>query len=167
MASLQAEVERLRAERATDADETAGMLVQIAESERMKAAAQSHAAEAEGRADVLRADLDQAHTRIDELEAEVEGLRRSWAASEQQLSAVRGSMETALALLEDMERREEMAASLRARGMRDALQTLARSAREPADAKPPSSGPEAPILESRVEIIGGDADFDIDLAESE
>src|SRR5689334_3695503 len=60
VAALEAELERLRAERATEADEFASMLVQIAESDRMRAAAQTMASEARERAGAIQADLDRA-----------------------------------------------------------------------------------------------------------
>src|ERR1700733_1676394 len=85
VASLQAEVERLRAERETDADETAEMLVQIAESVRMRVAAQSQAMVAAERIGALEADLDATRLRVESLEVELVGLREQWALSETRL----------------------------------------------------------------------------------
>jgi septal ring factor EnvC (AmiA/AmiB activator) len=170
VASLQAEVERLRAERETDADETAEMLVQIAESDRMRAAAQSQATVAGERVGALESDLDEARVRIDALEAEVVGLREQWSVSESRLRAARDAISSALTLLEEMERREEMGASMRARAMRDTLHALGREAQgvaerdaKAAPSEEPSAGPE-----SSVEIVGThDLEWDFDLAEPE
>jgi hypothetical protein len=166
VATLQAEVERLRAERETDADETAGMLVQIAESDRMRAAAQSEAMVAGERVGALAADLDEARLRVLALEAEVAGLREQWSLSEARLSTARETISAALTLLEEMDRREELAASMRTRTMRDTLRALGRAAEGDAKATPsgePASGPE-----SSVEIVGThDLEWDFDLAAPE
>jgi hypothetical protein len=166
VASLQAEVERLRAERETDADETAGMLVHIAESDRMRAAAQSQATVAGERVEALASDLEAARSRVDALEVEVAGLREQWSLAEARLGTARETIATALALLEEMQRREEMTSSMRARSVRDTLHALGRAA---ADAEPkatPSDRASGP--ESSVEIVGThDMDWDLDLAEPE
>ncbi len=163
VASLQAEVERLRAGRETDADETAEMLIHLAESDRMRAAAQSEAMVAGERVGALQSDLDEARERVDSLEAEVAGLREQWSLAESRLTSARHTIAAALTLLEDMERREELAASLRARAVRDALQALGRGSDQSAeshDDRP--SGPE-----SSVEVVGTDVDWDLDIAGSE
>ena len=170
VATLQAEVERLRAERETDADETAGMLVHIAESDRMRAAAQSQAMVAGERAGALESDLDEARGRIDALEVEVAGLREQWSVSESRLRTAREAISSALTLLEEMDRREEMGASMRARAMRDTLRALGREARDAAErdanaapGEEPASGPQ-----STVEIVGThDLEWDYDIAEPE
>jgi len=168
LASLQAEVERLRTERETDADETAGMLVQIAESDRMRAAAQSEATAAATRATALQTDLDEARRRIDALEVEVAGVREQWSLSEARLSAARETMSTAFGLIESMERRDEMAASIRAKAVRDALRALQNHDAADRDAKvapgdEPAAGPA-----SSIEIVGAhDLEWDLDLAGSE
>ncbi len=166
VATLQAEVERLRAERETDADETAGMLVQIAESDRMRAAALSEAMVAGERVGALAADLDEARLRVEALEAEVAGLREQWSLSEARLCTARETISAALTLLEEMDRREELAASMRTRTMRDTLRALGRAADHEAKTTPsaePASGPE-----SSVEIVGThDLEWDFDLAEPE
>jgi hypothetical protein len=170
VASLQAEVERLRAERETDADETAGMLVQIAESDRMRAAAQSQAMVAGERVGALQSDLDEARGRVDALEAEVAGLRAQWSLSEARLRTAREAISAALTLIEDMDRRDEMAASMRARAMRDTLRALGREGRDGAehDAKSAPSEEAAAGPESSVEIVGThDLEWDFDLADSE
>jgi hypothetical protein len=165
VATLQAEVERLRAERETDADETAGMLVMIAESERMRAAAQSQAVVAGERVGALESDLEEARSRVDALEVEVAGLREHWSLAEKRLSEARETITAALGLLEEMERREEMVASMRARSVRDTLRALGRAAHDPQAGAP--SEPAA-ARESSIEIVGThDLEWDLDLAESE
>jgi hypothetical protein len=167
VASLQAEVERLRAERESDADETAGMLVQIAESERMRAAAQSQAVIASERVGALQSDLAAAIARVGTLEVEVAGLREQWSLAEARLSGARETIATALTLLEEMQRREEMASSMRARSVRDTVRALGRAAEDTQAKAPPAdeaSGPESSIIE----IVGThDLEWDLDLAESE
>jgi septal ring factor EnvC (AmiA/AmiB activator) len=168
LASLQAEVERLRTERETDADETAGMLVQIAESDRMRAAAQSQATAAAARATALQTDLDEARRRIDALEVEVAGVREQWSLSEARLGAARETMSTAFGLLESMERRDEMAASIRAKAVRDTLRALQSHDATDRDAKVAPSDEPAAGPESSVEIVGThDLEWDLDLAGSE
>ena len=165
VASLRAEVERLRAERETDVDETAEMLVQLAESDRMRVAAQSEATVAGERVGVLQTDLDEAHQRVDALEAEVAGLREQRSLAESRLESAHQTIAAALSLLEDLERREEMAASLRARAVRDALRALGRGGESTPSATrgDTGSGPE-----SSVEIVGThDMDWDLDIAGSE
>lgn len=166
VASLQAEVERLRAERESDVDETAGMLVQIAESERMRAAALSQAVVASERGDALQSDLAEARSRVEALEVEVAGLRQQWSLAEERLSSARETIATALTLLEEMQRREELASSMRARSVRDTLRTLGGEAEDP-QAKAPA-GDQASGPESSVEIVGThDLEWDLDLAGSE
>jgi hypothetical protein len=170
VASLQAEVERLRAERETDADETAEMLVQIAESDRMRAAAQSQAMVAGERIGTLQADLDEARLRVESLEVELAGLRVQWSVSEARLKAARETIATAFALIEDMDRRDEMAASMRARAVRDTLRALGRDARDAAehDADASPAGEDRTGPESSVEIVGThDLEWDLDLAGQE
>jgi septal ring factor EnvC (AmiA/AmiB activator) len=164
VASLQAEVERLRAERETDADETAGMLVQIAESDRMRAAAQSQAVVAVERIEALQSDLDEARSRVGALEAEVAGLRDERSLAEARLCSARETITTALALLEEMQRREELASSMRARSVRDTLRALGQAGADGEAKAPPSDRASGP--ESSVEIVGThDMDWDLDLAE--
>lgn len=223
MALLEAELERLRSERASEADETAGMLVHIAESERMRVSAQSQAVEAGERAGVLEARLEHAQRHIDELEIELAGARSQWAASQAELTSAREqltqmnaqltsahtkltsageelssahaklgstreeltaahaqaattreqltsaqaklaaadeSMASALGMLEEIERREEMAASMRTRGLRDAVRALGRGGPGPALERV-SVAPE-----STVEIVGThDVDWDLEVGE--
>jgi hypothetical protein len=166
VASLQAEVERLRAERESDADETAGMLVQIAESDRMRAAAQSQAVVASERVEAMQSDLDEARSRVDALEVEVAGLREQWSLAESRLGAARETIATALALLEEMQRREELTSSMRARSVRDTLRALGHAAGNAETKAPPGDRASGP--ESSVEIVGThDLEWDLDLAEHE
>lgn len=111
--ALEAEVERLKAARAEDADVMAAMLVRIAEAERLRVAAQA---------------------RCGELETELAQMRQRVAAAEARLAGTRTTMTSALAMLEEMERREEMAASIRTRTLgqaRAALQGQGRTAPPP------------------------------------
>jgi predicted RNase H-like nuclease (RuvC/YqgF family) len=168
LANLEAEVVRLRDELASDADDTAGMLVKIAESERLRVSVHAMAIEAGARAGALETELERASQRVRSLEGELErtsqrvraleveleGLRSQWSLSEARLSVSRRATEAALALIEELERREEMAAGIRARTVRDALQALR------GDTIPP---------ESSVEVTRGpdsapDAEWDLDLA---
>ena len=165
VASLQAEVERLRAERDSDADETAGMLVQIAESERMRAVAQSQALMASERLEALQSDLAEARSRAVALEVEVTGLRQQHSLAQARLLRAREAIAQAVTLLEEMQRREEMATSMRARSLRDALHSLGQMA-EDSEAKAPPSD-RASVRESTIEIVGThDLEWDLDLAES-
>ena len=165
---LEAEVERLRTERESDADEAAGMLVHIAQSERMRVAAQSQAVQAGERAGALQADLDQAMQRIDELEVEVAGLRQQWVASEARLNAAHETISAAFGALEDLERREEMTASMRARSIRDTLRALGGNPAEPVGAESSSRERVSQGPDSSVEIVGThDLEWEMDLAESE
>jgi septal ring factor EnvC (AmiA/AmiB activator) len=157
LATLEAEVERLRGQLANDADDTAGMLVRIAESERMHVSAHATALEAGARASTLEAELEKASRRVNDLERELEGLRQQWSLSEARLSAARESMRGAFGLVEELERREEMAAAIRARTIRDAMQAL-------------RDEPSTPVsAESSVEVVGGhdpsrEGEWDLDIA---
>ena len=166
VAGLQAEVERLRAERESDVDETAGMLVQIAESERLRAAAQSQAVVAGERVEALQSDLAEARSRASALEVEIAGLREQWSLAETRLSNARETIAAALTLLEEMQRREEMASSMRARSLRDTLRTLGRAAEDSRATTPPDDQASGP--ESSIEIVGThDLEWDLDLAGSD
>ena len=157
----------MRAERESDADETAGMLVQIAESERMRTVAQSQAAIASERVEALQSDLAAARSRVAALEGEVAGLREQQSLAEARLSSTRETIALAVGLLEEMQRREELASSMRARAVRDTLRTLGRAVENPPAHAPPgeqASGPESTV----VEIVGThDLEWDLALAESE
>ncbi len=222
VASLEAEIERLRAERAIDADETANMLLRIVESDRMRAdaermrqeserlraeaermriAAQAMASEsqamasesramasaAQERACALQVDLDLSRSRIEELERSVQVYERSAAGYDQsvqgfestirgldlQLQGLRATLSDACGLLEDLLLREEIAAGVRVRNVREVLAALTGVA-PPAGAPPePAAGTaaetangeeRAQTLESSVEIVGTH-EWDLDLAE--
>jgi chromosome segregation ATPase len=110
---LEAEIERLKAARAEDADVTAAMLVRIAEAERLRLAAQEHCTK---------------------IEAELVETRQRVAAAEARLEGTRSTMQSTLAMLDELERREEMAGSLRTRTLgqaRAALQGQGRTAPPP------------------------------------
>jgi chromosome segregation ATPase len=127
--TLEAEIERLKAARAEDADLAAEMLVRIAEAERQRMAAQARCAE---------------------LEAEVAQTRDRAAAAEARFEGNRMTMASAVAMLDELERREEMAASIRTRSIaqaRAALLGQGRTAPPPAESSfdagwdPPDEGP--------------------------
>jgi chromosome segregation ATPase len=132
----------------------------------MRVAAQSQAVMVGERLGALQSDLAEAQSRVEALEVEVAGLRQQRSLAESRLTAARETIAAALTLLEEMQRREEMASSMRARSVRDTLRTLSRAAADPhADAPrvDPASGPE-----SSIEIVGThDLEWDLDLAESE
>jgi chromosome segregation ATPase len=114
-AALEAEVERLKTARAEDADLAAEMLVRVAEAERLRMAAQ---------------------TRVSELEAALVEARRAAASAQARFEGMRPTMSTALELIEELERREEMAGSLRTRTIqqvRTVLQGQGRTAPPPAE----------------------------------
>jgi chromosome segregation ATPase len=132
----------------------------------MRAAAQSQAMEAGERVEALASDLEAARSRVDALEVEVAGLREQWSLAEARLSTARETISTALALLEEMQRREEMTSSMRARSVRDTLHALGRGAADAESKAPPSDRASGP--ESSVEIVGThDMDWDLDFAEPE
>jgi len=110
---LEAEIEGLKAARAEDGDVMAAMLVRLAEAERLRAAAQGRCAE---------------------VEAQLGEMRQRAAAAEARLEGTRTTMHSALAMLDELERREEMAGALRTRTLgqaRAALQGQGRTAPPP------------------------------------
>ncbi|HEX3771356.1 MAG TPA: hypothetical protein VHV30_10845 [Polyangiaceae bacterium] len=165
VATLEAEVERLRGELALDADDTAGMLVRIVESERLQLSAHAQAVEASARAAALEAELAKSKGKASALEAEIAGLRQQWVLAEARLSATREAMRNALAVVEELERREEVVATLRGRTIREALKLL-RGETLPRETLPP------PSAESSVAVRGsddappesGNLGWDLDLA---
>src|SRR5260370_10162215 len=76
IASLQAEVERLKADRANDADTVAEMLVRIADAERAKTAANARASEAERRAGASVGELDALHEDLKRRSEAFDGVSR-------------------------------------------------------------------------------------------
>jgi chromosome segregation ATPase len=130
VAALEAEVERLKNERANDADETAGMLVQIAQSERMRAAAVSRADHADDLVTALQNEIESARERVTELEGELARAQREAANAAARLAAAQKALAGAGTLLGDLERREELAASARARTLREAMRVLGSGAAE-------------------------------------
>src|SRR5580658_752143 len=129
LANLEAEGARLREQHASDADQLAAMLVRIAEVERARTAAEQRAAESDEHAETLSVALGQEKARTSQLEADgweasetlVREVRAQLAAAQatqatmqRELAAAREAMGGAMALLEELERREEMVGSLRA-----------------------------------------------------
>ena len=74
--ALESDVARLRAERASDADEMGAMLVRVAASDRAREAAEARASGLEKWAEELEAKVAEARTRGDELEEELARVRR-------------------------------------------------------------------------------------------
>jgi hypothetical protein len=137
VASLEAEVQRLRAQHATDQDSIAEMLLSLADAEKRKAEALARATD-----------------------------------SEHRLVATRAAMTEVLKLLEDLERREEMATGVRARTIDEARRALTSDRPAPgsgrgsrpsprgpaADPEPVRAppAPAAPAVSSVVDLPGGD-----------
>jgi septal ring factor EnvC (AmiA/AmiB activator) len=120
VASLEAEIERLRAQRATDQDHIAEMLLSLAEAEKRKADALTRATDAEHR-----------------------------------LATTRTAMAEVLKLLEDLERREEMATGVRARTIDEARRALtSERPAPPARNSPRPPAQEAPPASVRVPVAG-------------
>ena len=125
IAALEAEIERMKSERAHDADQMGEMLVRVATVERTRAAAENRAVAAELQAGDLRAELAQLKARCAQLEAE------AWEAQEssRQLpvdpDAARDTAARVASIIDELERREEMAAGLRARTLEQIRQALA------------------------------------------
>jgi hypothetical protein len=155
VANLEAEVGRLRDQHAADADQLAEMLVRIADVERARTAAEQRAAESDEHAETLSVALGHEKARTAQLEADgweasetlVHDLRSQLAAAQaaqataqKEVVAAREAMASAAALLDELERREEMVGSLRARAIDQMKKTLGGSASMP----PPST--EAPPI---------------------
>ena len=73
---LEADLARIRAERAADADEMAAMLVRVADTERARDGFEKRASGLEGWTLELEAKVAEARTRVDDLEAEGAELRK-------------------------------------------------------------------------------------------
>jgi chromosome segregation ATPase len=171
IATLEGEAARLRDQHASDADQIAEMLVRVAASERAKHASERQAAEAEVRAEVLLAELNHQKSRVAELEAfdpkandaafaelrkELEAARSAHARTQEQLGAAREAMGNAMALLEDLERREEMVSGVRRRAidqMKKSLGSSLSSPQHPAASPPPRPQP-PPLPEQAHEAMG-------------
>ncbi len=124
--ALEAEIERLVADRAHDADQIGEMLVRIAGAERARAAAESRASAAEQQAAALRAEVAHLEARCAQLEADAWGVSESTRrVAEPQAHAVREGLSRIGAILDELDRREEMAAGLRARTIEQLRQALA------------------------------------------
>ena len=139
VAHLEADVGRLRDQHASDADQLAEMLVRLAALERATAAAENRAAESDQHAETLSVALGQEKARSAQLEADgweasdaavrdtraqFEALQSAYAATQKELGAVREAMMEAMALLEELERREEMVGSVRMRAIEQMRRTL-------------------------------------------
>jgi chromosome segregation protein len=127
IASLQAEVDRLTAERANDADTVAEMLVRIADAERAKTAANARAAEAERRAGASAGELDALHEELERRLEAFDALSRRVGVAEKSAADGADALERARAdLREDRTRLVDLEAK-RARMRREhdeAIETL-------------------------------------------
>jgi hypothetical protein len=119
-------VQRLTSERARDADQIGEMLARVAGAERSRAAAEGRATVADQQAGSLRAEVARLEARCAQLEAD------AWDLNEQKRhpappssDTVREALPRLTAILDELERREEMAAGLRARTMEQIRQALA------------------------------------------
>jgi hypothetical protein len=156
--ALETEVSRLREQHASDADQLGQMLVRLAEMERATAAALARAAESDGHAETLSVELGREKARMAKLEMErlevsdaaLAGLRSqleevgaAQAQLKKDLTLARECMATAMTLLEDLERREEMVAGVRRRAIDQMKKCLSGSADlpPPAARRPPSKAP--------------------------
>jgi chromosome segregation ATPase len=126
LVALEADVQRLTTERAHDADQIGEMLVRIAAAERARASAESRAAAAEQQAAAMRAEVAHLEARCAQLEADAwevsESTRR---VSVPQADVVRDALARLSGIVDELDRREEMAAGLRARTIEQLRQTLA------------------------------------------
>jgi hypothetical protein len=93
-AALESDVARLKAERASDADELGAMLVRVAATERARDVAEKRASGLEKWAEELEAKVAEARTRGDELEAELVRVRREHAEA-LEVERARGNVEVA------------------------------------------------------------------------
>jgi chromosome segregation ATPase len=118
IASLETELARLKEEREADADQVATMLVRIAAAERAKAGAEDRAELAERAAAKGRADFEQA-------QAEMQADRSRVTDLEAKFATARATLARATGLIEEIERREELTASMRVRSLEQARRVLA------------------------------------------
>ncbi|MGH7436824.1 MAG: hypothetical protein ACRENE_14215 [Polyangiaceae bacterium] len=125
MSGLEAEIARLKGERAQDADQMGEMLVRVATAERTRAAAENRAVAAELQAGDLRAEVAQLRARCAQLEAEAWEAQESSRRLPVEPDAVRDAAARVAGIIDELERREEMAAGLRARTLEQIRQALA------------------------------------------
>jgi hypothetical protein len=135
IASLEAEVARLKAARSNDADQVAEMLVRIADAERAKAAAEQRALASDHRAEILGEELNRERARgaeadmwetsgTDDVHHHLDESLRKQAQLERAVALAREAMGQASALLEEFDRREEMAAGIRSRAVEQIRRAL-------------------------------------------
>jgi hypothetical protein len=101
------------------------MLVRVATVERTRAAAESRAVAAELQAGDLRAELAQLKARCAQLEAEAWEAQESSRQLPVEPDAARDAASRVADIVDELERREEMAAGLRARTLEQIRQALA------------------------------------------
>lgn len=185
VANLEAEIARLRDQHASDADQLGAMLVRLATVERAMTTADNRAAESDQHAETLSVALDKEKARSAQLEADgweasdaavrdmraqLEALQSAYAATQKELASVRDAMVGAMALLEELERREEMVGSVRMRAIEQMRRTLGVALPHGPGEAPPiqapptrSTAPMKPMNESMVEP---EPFLDLDLSES-
>lgn len=186
MATLEAELARLREQHASDADQLADMLVRIADAERARVAAEQRAAETDEHAETLSVALGQEKARTSQLEADgwevseaavremraqLEAERAAHATTRTQLLDARDAMAASTVVLEDLERREEMVSAVRVRAIEQMRRTLAGGAPmppAPAAAVPIQAMPirsVAPMKSMKEAMVEPEPFLDLDLTE--
>jgi hypothetical protein len=186
VATLEAELARLREQHAADADQVAEMLVRIADAERAKSAAEKRATESDEHAETLSVALGLEKARATQLEADgwevseaavreargqLEAERAALATAQKQLADARQAMTAAMAVLEDLERREEMVSGVRMRAVEQMRRTLGGSATmppAPVEAPPIQAMPirsVAPMKSMKEAMVEPEPFLDLDLSE--
>jgi hypothetical protein len=122
--ALEADLERMKSDRAHDADQIGEMLGRIAAAERTREAAVARALAAEDQAARLRSELAELKARCAQLEAD------AWDANAVTKRSVppeatREGLARLGAIIDELERREEMSAGLRARTLEQMRQAIA------------------------------------------
>jgi chromosome segregation ATPase len=132
------------------------MLVRIADAERSRKAAEERASESDEHAEALSVALDKEKARTAQLESEgweaaenavndmrarLESAETNRAKLQKELAAALEAMAGALELLEDLERREEMVAAVRARTFDQMKRSLGGASATATPAAPPPAPP--------------------------
>jgi chromosome segregation ATPase len=146
IAALQADIERLKSEHAHDADQVAEMLVRIAAAERAREGserardaaeraygdAEQRAAAAEQRAATLAAEVERLKQRAAELEADAwDPAGGSARDAQARFEATRAALARVGAMIDELDRREEIAGTIRARTIEQVRQALAEAEAPP------------------------------------
>jgi hypothetical protein len=163
------------------------MLVRLATVERANTAAEERAAESDQHAETLSVALDHEKARSAQLEADgweasdaavrdmraqLEALQSAYGATQKELTSVRDAMMGAMALLEELERREEMVGSVRMRAIEQMRRTLGVAVTlppGPVEAPPIQATPIrtiAPMKPLKESMAEPEPFLDLDLSES-